>query len=529
MPGPLRLLLVEDSELDARLILRALARSGLLPHHRRVATGADLRAALREERWDVLLSDHALPAFSSTEALAVLEEERAAGHTPELVDLPFIIVSGTIGEETAVEAMRAGARDYILKDRLGRLAPAIERELREARGRRQRRQVQEEMQLQLHHAQKMECVGRLAGGVAHDFNNLLTCFVGYGGLLRKRLPDGDVRLRYVEGMLEAADHGASLTRQLLAFSRRQPLSPTVTSLNAIVLDTHKFLRRLIGEDLELVTDLASELANVKVDAGQMQQVILNLSVNARDAMPEGGRLTIATANAPGGDRVTLSVSDTGTGMSPQALEHLFEPFFTTKEGGKGTGLGLSTVYGIVTQNGGAVTCTSQPGHGTTFTVSLPSSRETVARVEASAPVRATPVTETVLLVEDEERVREIATEVLVRCGYVVLSEPSAEAALARAQGHAGPIQLLLTDVVLPGMNGRELAERLRASRPDSRVLYTSGYTDELAILHGLSGPGTLFLAKPYDPTALVRSVREVLNTPNGPNVPNLPNVRSAAA
>ncbi len=507
MSGPLRLLLVEDSELDARLILRALGRSGLLPHHRRVATADELRAALRDARWDVLLSDHALPGFSSTEALAVLDEERAAGHTPELVDLPFIIVSGTIGEETAVEAMRAGARDYILKERLGRLAPAIERELREARGRRQRREVEERLQ----HAQKMECVGRLAGGVAHDFNNLLTAFVGYGGLLRKRLPDGDMRLRYVEGMLEAADHGASLTRQLLAFSRRQPLNPTVTSLNTIVLDTHKFLRRLIGEDLELVTNLSPELGNVKVDAGQMQQVILNLSVNARDAMPEGGRLTITTANEGGDERVTLTVSDTGTGMSALALAHLFEPFFTTKEGGKGTGLGLSTVYGIVTQNGGTIACTTETGRGTSFLVSLPLTREIAAPAPLSTPVSAAPITETVLLVEDEERVREIATEVLERCGYKVLSEGSAEGALARAAAHPGRIELLLTDVVLPGMNGRELATQLRAVRPEARVLYTSGYTDELAILNGLTGPGTLFLAKPYDPTALVRSVRDVLN------------------
>jgi signal transduction histidine kinase len=508
-PAPVRILLVEDNELDARLVLRELARAGLETSHRRVTNADALREALRVGTWDVVLSDHALPGFSSTEALAVVEEERLRPGQLHLLDLPFIIVSGTIGEETAVEAMRAGARDYILKDRLGRLAPAIERELREAANRRRRRELEE----QLRHAQKMECVGRLAGGVAHDFNNLLTCFVGYGGLLRKRLPDDDMRLRYVEGMLEAADHGASLTRQLLAFSRRQALAPVVTSLNTIVLDTHKFLRRLIGEDIQLVTDLSSDLGNVKVDAGQMQQVILNLSVNARDAMPTGGTLTITTARDAASGEITLSISDTGTGMSAEALEHLFEPFFTTKEGGKGTGLGLSTVYGIVHQSGGTITCSSAEGRGTTFRVSLPEAFEAPARPPVSMPVRNARITETVLLVEDEERVREIAAEVLVRCGYQVLAAATAMAALSRADGHEGRIELLLTDVVLPDMSGRELAERFRATRPEARVLYTSGYTDEVAILHGLTGPGTLFLPKPYDPQALLRCVREVLNAP----------------
>jgi signal transduction histidine kinase len=507
---PIRVLLVEDNELDARLILRELGRAGLAVRHRRVATPLDLREALRAEPWDLVLSDHALPGFSSTEALAILAEERAsdaggAGGPPELADLPFIIVSGTIGEETAVEAMRAGARDYILKDRLGRLAPAVERELREAGNRRQRRLLED----QLRHAQKMECIGRLASGAAHDFNNLLTCFVGYGGLLRKRLQAGDQRLKYVEGMLEAADHGASLTRQLLAFSRRQALTPVVTSLNTIVFDTHNFLRRLIGEDVELVTNLDSDLGRVRVDAGQIQQVILNLSVNARDAMQGGGVLTISTANE--GDRVTLTVSDTGTGMSPEAIDHLFEPFFTTKEAGRGTGLGLSTVYGIVHQSGGTITCNSRPGRGTTFRVTLPRALDDITPAPRPPAALPGPVTETVLLVEDEERVREIAVEVLEGVGYKVLSAASATAALLRAGSHVGRIELLLTDVILPDMNGRLLAERVRATRPESRVLYTSGYTDELAILEGAAGPGTLFLPKPYDPQALLRSVREVLS------------------
>jgi signal transduction histidine kinase len=502
--GALKLLLVEDSDLDARIILRELRRAGFQPRHARVTTEAQLRDALRREAWDVVLSDHALPGFSATLALAVLDDERS--RRPELADLPFIIVSGTIGEETAVEAMRCGARDYILKDKLVRLAPAVERELAEAAARRERRRLEERLQ----QAQKMECVGRLAGGVAHDFNNLLTCVVGYGGLLHKRLADDDPRRRYVDGLLEAAEHGGALTRQLLAFSRRQALAPVVASLNELVADTERFLRRLIGEDVQLVSRLAPDLGNVRVDVGQMQQVVLNLAINARDAMPAGGVLTIATANADDDTQVTLTVADTGGGMTPDVLAHLYEPFFTTKEGGKGTGLGLSTVYGIVQQSGGTIACASVPGKGTTFVVSLPRVAVPITRADVRLHPRMEGGHETVLLVEDEERVRQIATEVLERVGYRVLPESSAAAALARASAHDGRIELLLTDVVLPDMNGRELAERLRAERPDSRVLYTSGYTDEIKILTGQTGPGTLFLPKPYDPPTLLRSVREVL-------------------
>jgi signal transduction histidine kinase len=507
---PLRLLLVEDSDLDARIILRELRRAGFQPRHARVTTEAQLRDALRREPWDVVLSDHALPGFSATLALGVLDDER--GRRPELHELPFIIVSGTIGEETAVEAMRCGARDYILKDKLGRLAPAIERELREAGARRERRLLEE----RLRQAQKMECVGRLAGGVAHDFNNLLTCVVGYAGLLHKRMAGDDPRRRYVDGLLEASEHGSALTRQLLAFSRRQALAPVVASLNDVVTDTERFLRRLIGEDVRLESRLADDLGNVRVDVGQMQQVVMNLAINARDAMPQGGVLTIATANADDGAQVTLSITDTGTGMSPEALGHLYEPFFTTKEGGKGTGLGLSTVYGIVRQSGGTISCESATGQGTTFTVTLPRVAAAVVRPEVRLAARPDGGTETVLLVEDEERVRRIATEVLERVGYHVLPEGSAAAALVRARAHRGRIELLLTDVVLPDMNGRDLAERLRAERPDSRVLYTSGYTDEINILTGQAGPGTLFLPKPYDPPTLLRSVRQVLSAP-GPS------------
>jgi signal transduction histidine kinase len=508
----MRVLLVEDSALDAELVLRELRRAGFAVHHRRVASADELRAALRDERWQVVLSDHALPGFGGTEALAVVRGDA----DPETRDLPFVIVSGAIGEETAVEAMRAGAHDYILKDRLGRLAPAIERELREAANRRERRRLEE----QVRQAQKMETVGRLASGVAHDFNNLLTCVVGYGGLMQSRFPPDDPRLRYVEGILEAARHGANLTQQLLAFSRKQVMRPVPTSLNEVVAETETFLRRLLGEDITLHTELAPHPGTVLVDPGQMQQVIVNLAVNARDAMPEGGTLTIATANEEvfEGSRISLYVTDTGTGMTDEVQAHMFEPFYTTKEDGKGTGLGLSTVYGIVQQSGGAITCASVVGRGTTFLVTLPRAvqgdvPETRSGSGQTASVQSG--TETVLLVEDEDRVRELATEILRRYGYRVLPEGDACGALARAERHGGPIELLLTDVVLPDMSGLELFSRLRSVRPGSRVLYTSGYTDEVMLLHGLAAPEASFLPKPYDLTALLRRVREVLAAPGG--------------
>ncbi len=524
MPASLRVLLVEDSALDAELILRELRRAGFAPQHRRVASAGELRAALRGERWEVVLSDHALPGFSGPEALAVVRGDA----DPEARDLPFLIVSGAIGEETAVEAMRAGAHDYILKDRLGRLGPAIERELREAANRRERRRLEE----QVRQAQKMETVGRLASGAAHDFNNLLTCVVGYGGLLHSRFAPDDPRLRYVEGILEAARHGANLTQQLLAFSRKQVMRPVVASLNEVIIQTETFLRRLLGEEITLRTELCPDLGPVLVDPGQMQQVIVNLAVNARDAMSAGGVLTIATANEEPaeGPRVSLYVTDTGIGMSDEVQAHMFEPFFTTKERGKGTGLGLSTVYGIVQQSGGSITCASVVGRGTTFLITLPQVRRQAAEGAEPAqggggtgwagrarglPPAVERGTETVLLVEDEERVRELATEVLERCGYQVLPEGDASGALARAERHRGPIELLLTDVVLPDMSGHELASRLRTARPDSRVLYTSGYADDVVLLHGLGAAEASFLAKPYDPTALLRRVREVLGGPEG--------------
>jgi PAS domain S-box-containing protein len=376
---------------------------------------------------------------------------------------------------------------------------------------------------ELRQSQKMEAIGRLAGGIAHDFNNLLSIILSYSAMMMEALSPDDPLRADAEQIAIAGQRARDLTRQLLAFSRRQMLRPEVIDVGEVVRGVEPMLRRVLGEDIELTISLAQPSSLVKADPGQLQQILMNLVVNARDAMPDGGQLWIETADvvldeahvrgqvgARPGPHVCLSVSDTGVGLDEETRARIFEPFFTTKPRGKGTGLGLSTVYGIVQQSGGTITCASVVGQGTTFVVTLPRVAAAVARADLRVSGRAEGGSETVLLVEDEERVRQIATEVLERVGYRVLPEGSAAAALARARAHHGRIELLLTDVVLPDMNGRELAERLRAARPDSRVLYTSGYTDEIKILTGQTGPGTLFLPKPYDPPTLLRSVREVL-------------------
>src|SRR5881275_876306 len=372
----------------------------------------------------------------------------------------------------------------------------------------------------------MEAVGRLAGGVAHDFNNLLTVITSYSALLLEDLGSDDPKRDDVQQIRKAAEAAATLTRQLLAFSRQQVLQPKALDLKATVAGTEKLLKRLIGEDIQLTTVLAPDLGVVKADPGQIEQIIINLAVNARDAMPSGGRLTIEAANvdmdeayvrghapASPGRYVMLALSDTGIGMDEQTKARIFEPFFTTKEKGKGTGLGLSTVYGIVKQSGGYVWVYSEPGHGTTFKVYLP-------RVDAPAEPQAPPReaatvtgTETILLAEDDEILRPLTKGLLARLGYTVLDAESAEQALAVAGARQGPIHLLVADVVMPGASGRELARRLAQSRPETRVLYVSGYTDDAIVHHGMLDPGLKFLQKPFTPAALARKVREVLDAP----------------
>jgi two-component system cell cycle sensor histidine kinase/response regulator CckA len=630
---PLRVLLVEDSEDDAQLLVRRLTRGGFEVQAERVQTAGAFRAALDRQPWDIVIGDHSMPQFSGGAALALLRERG--------LDVPFIFVSGTISEAAAVAAMSEGASDYLAKDNLTRLVPAIERELREAAERRARREseatlrtlvdqapvgiyrstpagaflaantalarilgydspadlltldmtrdvyadpaerqrlldrdtytdreydeveatwkrkdgrritvqlsvravrsatgaveyyetfvrdVTNERQLaqQLVQAQKMEAVGRLAGGVAHDFNNLLTVILSYSELLLEDRAPGDPEREDIEQIRKAAQAASALTRQLLAFSRQQVLEPKVLDINEVVAGTEKLLGRLLGADVQLTTSFAADLGQVKVDPGQLEQIVMNLAVNARDAMPEGGRLSIETANvdmdeayvrghaiAKPGRYVMLAVTDTGTGMDAETQARIFEPFFTTKEAGKGTGLGLATVYGIVNQSGGFIWVYSELGHGTSFKIYLP---RLDAPVERGGGAPAAPAaaggSETVLVVEDQSAVRDITRRMLARHGYTVLEAPDGETALRIAAKHHGPIDLLLTDVVMPGLSGRQLATQLVALRPKMRVLYMSGYTDDAIMRHGILQLGVAYLQKPFTPELLAAKVRGVLD------------------
>ncbi len=394
----------------------------------------------------------------------------------------------------------------------------------------ERRSLEEQVIL----AQKMEAIGRLAGGVAHDFNNILTAIGGYTDLLLADLPEQDPRRHDVEEIDQAAQRAAGLTQQLLAFSRRQVMQPKVIDLNALVADIEKMLRRLIGEDILFATVLHPRLGNVRADPGKLEQVIVNLAVNARDAMPDGGRLTIETRDieldesytaehpsvAPG-HYVMLAVSDTGVGMDEETRTRIFEPFFTTKARGKGTGLGLATVYGIVNQTGGHIWPYSEPGRGTTMRVYLP--RVDVPADPVQRPGDTAPHTlrgnESILLVEDEEPVRSVTRQLLERNGYTVFEAPDGPSALALVGTENGNVEvdLLLTDVIMPGMSGRQLADLLQARRPKLRVLFMSGYTDDAVVRHGMLEPGLAYLEKPFRPRALLRKVREVLEqTPAHP-------------
>jgi PAS domain S-box-containing protein len=384
----------------------------------------------------------------------------------------------------------------------------------------ERRKLEE----QLLQSQKMEAVGRLAGGIAHDFNNLLTAVAGYTELLLGQLEEGDPRREFAEEIREAGKRAAALTQQLLAFSRRQVLEPRVLDLNAVISNMEKMLRRVIGEDVDLMTSLSPGLWRAKADPAQIEQAILNLVVNARDAMPRGGQLTLETANveldarfASGvpGPHVMLAVSDTGVGMDTEQQARLFEPFYTTKERGKGTGLGLSTTYGVVKQSGGSIWVYSERGQGTTFKIYLPQCEEPLdAPHEAPLPAIPLTGTETALLVEDEPEVRRLVEKILGMQGYTVMSAASPAEAIAHSRGHSGAIEILVTDVIMPGMNGRELARVLSTARPSLRVLYMSGYTDAVIAQQGILEPGTAFLSKPFTPDALARKVREVLDAPS---------------
>ena len=642
-PNALRVLFVEDSAMDAELVAAELERGGYRVDYERVDTEEAFLGALDDGNWDLIISDFSMPHFDGLRAFELFKAKR--------LDVPFIFVSGAMGEERAVRAMQAGARDYILKGQLGRLNAAVQRELAEAASRRKRREAEaakrreqsrlgvalqatgagvfehrvpadtvgyyndrfaeifglrrgdlpsserfpewfleqihpddreraaqhqrdfvsgasrdfalecrvrhsdgswrdvtcladaaerdssgrvvdlvgvmldrtEEKRLeeQFRQAQKMEAIGQLAGGIAHDFNNLLTVISSFGEFVLERLEPGSEVHADMEEVLNAARRAETLTAQLLAYSRRRPVAPAVVNVNKQVADVDKMLRRLLGDSIEFRTDLADKLWNTCIDAGGLEQILVNLAVNARDAMPDGGRLAIETANStvgpeflestrtdiPPGRYVTISVTDTGTGMDEQTRQRLFEPFFTTKAPGKGTGLGLATCYGIVKQAGGFIWVYSEPGHGTTFRILLPAAEE-----EAEPDIETTHSEklrgdETLLVVEDDEAIRRLVVRLLTMLGYDVLEAVSSAHALEIAGNSDRPIDGVLTDVVMPDGQGPELVQQLSARHPGIKTIYMSGYTrgaielDETIVL----------VQKPFSRRDLARKVRDALD------------------
>ena len=630
----LRVLLVEDDEADADLIALTIKKSNEGAVVDVAVSGKQFTELLAGHQYDIVLADYRLPDWTGMKALRKL---RHLGF-----DMPFIVVTGTLGDEHAVECVKAGASDYVLKENLARLPMAVNRAIKEKQARDEslraqralaesaerfqklthasfdaigisqdgilhevnrgylelfgyqrakdvvgrpvtdfvadesRAEVEQRvnsniegtyelvgkrkdgtkilleatarshaiagrparitalrdmterraLEEQFRQAQKMEAVGRLAGGVAHDFNNLLTVITGFTDLLLADFGSDDPRRSDLQQVRLAADKAASLTRQLLAFSRQQVIEPRVVRLEDVVKQTQKLLVHLIGEDIDFATQFGPTPCVVVIDPGQLEQVIMNLVVNARDAMPTGGKLTIETAcvdldedyaavhwPATTGRYAMLAVSDTGIGMDEATQAKIFEPFFTTKEPGKGTGLGLSTVYGIVKQSGGFVWAYGEPGKGAVFKIYLPLSAEDPGPDRENHTQLAAPRgTEVVMLVEDSQAVRFIARRTLEQQGYEVIEASSGRDALELAGSHDRRVDLLLTDVVMPEMSGRVLAEKFAAYQPNAKVLYMSGYTDDAVIRHGVLRAKTPFLQKPFTPIALAIRVREVLDS-----------------
>jgi two-component system cell cycle sensor histidine kinase/response regulator CckA len=641
-PRIIRVLICEESEEDAVILRLALRRAGFDPRDRRVRTADQLRQALTDGSWDVVLAAYSLPGLGGMQALRIVRE-----HDP---DLPVLLVSGGAAANLAVDAMRAGANDYLTRDDLARLGPAVTRELRQVEQRRSQTATQQALMEsetrflgaldaaptamlvvdrrgsivlanaqaaavfdqpqqdlvgrsietllpepsrdihrthregfnkdprtrrmgigldlagrrrdgsefpaeiglstfqvgdepfviaavqditdrnrladQLRQAQKMDAIGRLTGGIAHDFNNLLTAMNGYSDLVLAEMAADDPLRADVAEIRAAGERAAALTRQLLVLGRRQAPAPRVLDLNDLVAELDPVMRRLVGEHIEYATLPSGEPCLIVADPGQIELVVLNLVINAREAMPSGGRVTVETALAvrhedqpgevgplPPGRYAMVAVNDTGIGMDEETRTRVFEPFFTTKEAGKGAGLGLATAWGIVDQSGGTIWVESEPGQGSSFRIYLPA-------VDAPSATPPEPIlgqlprgTETILVVEDEDTVRVLIGEVLRRQGYVVIDASEPASAFAVAERHAGRLDLLISDIVMPGESGPSFARRLVASQPGLRVLFVSGYADEALASHGILEAGGRFLEKPFTPADLARRVREVLDAP----------------
>ena len=517
MATPLRALLVEDSEDDALLLVRELKRGGYEIDHLRVDSAAALHAALDSGKWDIVLSDYSMPGFSGSEALAVLRSRN--------VDVPFVFVSGTIGEEMAVSALRSGAQDYLLKGNLKRLVSAVDRALREADGRRERRRLE----TQVNQLARFEAIGRLAGGIAHDFNNVLGSILGWAELGQFDLPEGHRARERLAKIRAQAERAAALTRQLLAFARRQVLQPQNLDVNALVSESISLMAKVIGENVHIALNLADDLDPAWADPSQIEQIVMNLCINARDAMPGGGNLTISTEATElkpdaeeyrsyfkPGRYVLLIVADTGTGMDTATLEHIFEPFFTTKEPGKGTGLGLATVYGIVKQHNGFIEVDSEPGKGTRFRVYLPVGKGAVAAREKKPVAETRRGTETILIAEDNDDLREAAREMIEALGYHVLLAHDGEEAVRLFTEHQKNVDMVLLDVVMPRMNGPIALAAMSAMKPGLRAIFTTGYINEADQLAATRRKGVHILQKPYGTETLAQQIRSLLDEPIEP-------------
>jgi signal transduction histidine kinase len=507
-------LLVDDDDDDYLLTKDML--SGLDGPEYAIHWVADSQSALREchqGTYDVCLIDYRLGPENGIE---LVRELIADGN-----DMPIIVLTGQGDYRVDVEAAQAGAADYLVK---GEISPTLlERTIRYAIQSNADMRALRKSERELRQAQKMEAVGQLAGGIAHDFNNMMTAVIGFSELTLARLSEADPLREFVEEIKRAGERAGALTQQLLAFSRKQMLQMRILDLNGVVSEVEKLVQRLIADDIELVCVLDPDLGHVEADFGQLEQVIMNLAINASDAMPAGGKLTIETANVEldsrfvdiePGSYVLLAVSDTGTGMDERTVHQIFEPFYTTKEIGRGTGLGLSTVFGIVKQSGGDVSVYSVPGRGTTLKVYLPRVGGPVDAVEVRALDDELPRgSESILIVDDEDVVRRFELEVLTERGYTVIEAHDVPHALELSRSYPGRIDLLVTDVVMPTLSGPEVAERLARDRPDMRTLYTSGYASDAIVRHGVLEPGIAFLPKPLSRGALARKVRETLDAP----------------
>lgn len=518
--NPLRLLLIEDSDSDAQLMIRLLKRAGFNLIWEQIQTGEEMVLALNRDPWDIILSDYNMPQFDAISALQILH---ASGQ-----DIPFIVVSGAIGEHTAVSIMKSGAHDYLMKDNLPRLIPAIERELREAELRRESiRSAKERKHLeeQLQQAQKMEAVGQLAGGVAHDFNNLLFIITGCTELMREDIPPGDPLHQNLDMIMGAAERATTLVRQLLLFSRRSAMKPVNIDINELISNLMKMIIRVIGEHISLEVHPGFDLKSICADPGQIEQVVMNLCVNGRDAMPDGGTIIIETKNitidsefhechpwAREGDFVLLTIADTGFGIPHEIQDRVFEPFFTTKEVGKGTGMGLAAVYGIVKSHDGMIHLYSEPGNGTIFKIYFPAAEQIKSSSGKSEPVfkQLTGNRETILIAEDEKNVRSMLVKILKNANYHVVAAEDGLEAIDLFDKHVETIKIVLLDVVMPKLGGDKVMEHIRGVRPALPIIFLTGYSKGMLPKSISSDSGYDILQKPVFRSDLLDKIRTIL-------------------